>query len=393
MKNWFLHIMLLAGLFGVLTTSCSQEEGLEPQVPTEKIPVSFSIALNNSSARSRADETGKEIWGNNYDGNPDNNYSSEVGNEFENFIDPNLLKAELTLYNLTDNVSLPCEVVNITIFETGSDNVYQLVGEVNVNVDITDYTVAKLNVYANFDTNGVGQMLTAFGTDYTGELIGKGRKCIPMWGVKTIDNFSLTPGGIKDLGPIYLLRAMSKIEVTLHDDLVKEGYKLEGAYLGKYKENGNIRLNGYNDIDNTLNIETINSFNEYTEQNSTSKVAQSGGLDFISVNDYTYCIYVPECSNYTENDLIQIKLLKEEGQGENKKIDYILKDNTFPSFPMNITNLVRNHLYRYTIKSVNINTEVDVTLQYQVMEWTPINNGSLTFGGESGAIHNPNQSN
>ena len=84
MKKWFLHILLLAGLFGVLTTSCSQEEGLEPQVPTEKIPVSFSIALNNSSARSRADETGKEIWGNNYDGNPDNNYSSEVGNEFEN---------------------------------------------------------------------------------------------------------------------------------------------------------------------------------------------------------------------------------------------------------------------------------------------------------------------
>ena len=29
MKKWFLHILLLAGLFGVLTTSCSQEEFLE----------------------------------------------------------------------------------------------------------------------------------------------------------------------------------------------------------------------------------------------------------------------------------------------------------------------------------------------------------------------------
>ena len=381
--------MLLAGLFGVLTTSCSQEEGLEPQVPTEKIPVSFSIALNNSSARSRADETGKEIWGNNYDGNPDNNYSSEVGNEFENFIDPNLLKAELTLFNLTENESLPCEVVNITIFETGSDNVYQLVGEVIVNDDITGFTSAKLNVYANFDTNGVGQMLTAFGTDYTGELIGKGRKCIPMWGVKTIDNFSLTPGGIKDLGPIYLLRAMSKIEVTLCEDLVSEGYKLEGVNLQKYKENGDIRPNGYDEIDNTLNIETIDSFNEYTAQNSTSKVAESSGLSFFKIDDYTYWIYVPECSDYATGDLIQVVLTK--GEGENK--EYILMDSNFPSFPMNITNLVRNHLYRYTIKSVNINTEVDVTLQYQVMEWTPINNGSLTFGGESGAIHNPSQSN
>ena len=386
MKNWFLHIMLLAGLFGVLTTSCSQEEGLEPQVPTEKIPVSFSIALNNSSARSRADETGKEIWGNNYDDNPDNNYSSEVGNEFENFIDPNLLKAELTLYNLTDNVSLPCEVVNITIFETGSDNVYQLVGEVNVNVDITDYTVAKLNVYANFDTDANGQMLTTFGTNYTGELKGKGRNCIPMWGVKTIDDFSLTSGGIKDLGPIYLLRAMSKIEVTLCEDLVSEGYKLEGVNLQKYKENGDIRPNGYDEIDNTLNIETIDSFNEYTAQNSTSKVAESSGLSFFKIDDYTYWIYVPECSDYATGDLIQVVLTKGEG-------NYILKDKEYPSFPMNITNLVRNHLYRYTIKSININKEVNVGLQYQVMEWTPINNGSLTFGGESGAIHTPNQSN
>ena len=51
--------------------------------------------------------------------------------------------------------------------------------------------------------------------------------------------------------------------------------------------------------------------------------------------------------------------------------------------------LVRNHWYKYTIETVNINTDIKFDLQYQVIDWIEINNGSLTFGGESGATHTP----
>ena len=46
MKKWFLHILLLAGLFGVLTTSCSQEEGLE--LSDEKVQISFTLAMDGA---------------------------------------------------------------------------------------------------------------------------------------------------------------------------------------------------------------------------------------------------------------------------------------------------------------------------------------------------------
>ena len=62
MKKWFLHILLLAGLFGVLTTSCSQETD-DPTQETPKAQVVFTIALNGSSAASRG------TWGDNYNNN------------------------------------------------------------------------------------------------------------------------------------------------------------------------------------------------------------------------------------------------------------------------------------------------------------------------------------
>ena len=46
MKKWFLHILLLAGLFGVLTTSCSQEDGLE--LSDEKVQISFTLAMDGA---------------------------------------------------------------------------------------------------------------------------------------------------------------------------------------------------------------------------------------------------------------------------------------------------------------------------------------------------------
>ena len=362
MKKWFLHILLLAGLFGVLTTSCSQEEGLEPQVPTEKIPVSFSIELDTPTARSRANNK----WGDNYDNTTDNDYQSEIGDEFENHIDPELLYAELTLSNPAENESLTCGVENVTVFETDRINVYRFVGEVEVNEDITNLTTAKVNVYANFQTDKDGNILT-FDTDYTGVLKGKGVNSIPMWGVKTNTNFSLTSGGIKDFGPIYLLRAMAKIEVTLDEDLVSEGYSLNNAYLGKYSANGNIHPTGFSRIANTLDIDTISSFNKFVaEENSASTVAQVGGLEFVQSGANRYIIYVPE-HVYSNDDLILVRVKKKIEGTENEYKDILKKDNTFPSFTMNITNLVRNHLYRYNI--IKINDGASLELSCQVQPW------------------------
>ena len=363
MKKWILHILLFASLFSMLTTSCSQEEGLEPQVNTKKVQVSFSIELDTPTARSRV---GEPTWGDNYDAPTGNDYQSETGDAFENHIDPELLYAELTLFSSDKKESSNCVVKKVRIFETTRPNVYEFIGEANINEDLTDFSFARLNVYANYDISDDDNIFT-FGTNYTSELKGKGVKNIPMWGVKTIDNFTSLSGGIKDFGPIYLLRAMAKIEVSLDEDLISDGYSLHNAYLGKYNAIGIIQPKDFSNFENTLNIDTIFSFNKFeAPENSTSTVAQSDGLPFVKSGNNRYIVYVPEYV-YENEDLILVEVTKKINgkeehilkveKGENGIPDY----KTNPGFPMNITNLVRNHLYRYNITKINDGASLELT--------------------------------
>ena len=377
MKNWFLYIMLLAGLFGVLTTSCSQEEGLEPQVPTEKIPVSFSIALNKSTARSRT------TWGDEYD-------KLSGVDEFENMIDPTQLHVELSLTFIENDEtkestitvnSISCQKLN----QANQDEVdlYQFVGEVNVNVDpATTFQTAKIMVYAN--NNGKNE---SFVTNYD-EFSGKGVELIPMWGVKTLENIKLTPGSLSDIGSIPLLRAMAKIEVTWESNssFAQKGYTINSAGLSKYNRNGNLKPSfSGTEPENTTDYK-INAIN------SLVSTSDASGLLFCQASANSYVIYIPEYENPKLNNdddvVIWLDILDTEGNSISSSLN-----ETHGSITMTDMDIVRNHWYKYIIDDVVVDTEVTFELQYQVMEWTPINNGSLTFGGESGAIHNPNQSN
>ena len=372
MKKWFLHILLLAGLFGVLTTSCSQEDdGLEMVTAgKEKVMVRFSIALNKSGADSRAN------WG--------SEYTSATGDEFDNRINPNQFFVTLTLGSETKNVK------NVVYWKSDNINVYEFMGEVDVNISsTTTYTNAKVNVYANMNLNQ-----ETFNADLS-TYPGRGVQNIPMWGVHTISSLSLTPGEINELNTIYLLRSMSKIEVTLKPSLVAEGYSITGVKLDKYNSKGNTLPTGTSG--NTKDFDMDGCFNPYVPSEDDEYdyiVSQSDGFSFQeqtnSDKSKSYIIYVPEYDNLVEES--------EEDENDDLNIQvYINKDgkpiyqdlNSRGVIAMENLDLVRNHWYKYTIETVNINTDIKFDLQYQVIDWIEINNGSLTFGGESGATHTP----
>lgn len=372
MKKWFLHILLLAGLFGVLTTSCSQEDdGLEMVTAgKEKVMVRFSIALNKSGADSRAN------WG--------SEYTSATGDEFDNRINPNQFFVTLTLGSETKNVK------NVVYWKSDNINVYEFMGEVDVNISsTTTYTNAKVNVYANMNLNQ--ETFDANLSAYP----GRGVQNIPMWGVHTISSLSLTPGEINELNTIYLLRSMSKIEVTLKPSLVAEGYSITGVKLDKYNAKGNTLPTGTSG--NTKDFDMDGCFNPYVPSENDEYdyiVSQSDGFSFQeqtnSDKSKSYIIYVPEYDNLVEES--------EEDENDDLNIQvYINKDgkpiyqdlNSRGVIAMENLDLVRNHWYKYTIETVNINTDITFNLQYQVIDWIEINNGSLTFGGESGATHTP----
>lgn len=365
MKNWLFHILLLAGLFGMLTTSCTQEEALEPQnVSEEMAKVVFTIDFGSSNANSRGG-----LWGDNYDDDTQNNYDSAIGSEFDNYINPEQFYVEIVV----GNSSQPVHVQNIEYKKIG-DNRYEFIGEVEEAITNAD---AKIFVYANMSKDANGTIPTSFSTDYTSAsgFPGTGVEYIPMWGVQSV-NLTLIPGFRVVLDdPIYLLRAMAKIELTLTEALVNDGYTLNGVTIKNYNSTGNLIPTGeYGYTTQYLREECINvSSAQYSD----------AGLPFYKDSDNHYWIYVPEFL-VNKNDAIQanndLQIKIDLSKGTKK----LSEDRS--TFSMFETSLVRNHWYKYTIISADMEDKLSLGLEYQVMEWTKIENGALNFGNANGNV-------
>lgn len=363
MKKWILHILLFTGIFGMLATSCSQEAD-DPTQDSRMAQVVFTIALDNSSAGSRGS------WG---------DVNQPIGTAYENYIDPQLFHVQIATSNSTYTVR------NI-VTQKISDNAYQFRGEVSID---TTSGSAKIMVYANMDTDTDGNLVTTFNQTAT---------YIPMFGVKTI-TLPLNPGELNDFtaDPIFLLRAMAKVEVKLSDETAAS-YNLAGVTLNTYNKKGNCLPGGldeetveetkdlcYPDNDSE-NSDDPSCFNPYID------IDKGTNLEF-TVTDNVCIVYLPEVVNGTGDAELKMTLALTDKSGNSVALsnsnlyfhDYSVE--TKPKF-----NIVRNHWYQYTV-TVNDAKEVTPTLYYQVWPWEDIDNGTLTFGDENGATLIPDNSN
>ena len=358
MKKWFLHILLLAGLFGVLTTSCSQEEFLEEVTgrgEKEKVTVCFSIAMNGTESRSRAS------W--------NNNDNPKTGVGFENDIDfsPENFEVKLTLPQ--DNAPTVQNTVQNIVYWKTADNVYEFVGEVEIsNPSNTTYENAKVEIFAN-----IAKEEREFEVNYT-KYPGRGVDYIPMWGIHTFNELSLIPGERNPLGTIYLLRAMAKIEVTLSDELIDEGYFIKSASLNKHNAMGNLLPNN-NSAENvgiTTGYDMDNCFNPYDKGNETPIDGQAIGFN-VSSDKKSCTIYVPEYNNIEDDLKIQPIIYKKETKNGEEIETQITGTLNLPGyFEMSIQKeikaLVRNHWYQYNITGINDGYELGFTMT--VAPWT-----------------------
>lgn len=352
MKKWFLHILFLAGLFGVLTTSCSQEED-DPTQESRKAQVVFTLALDGQSSGSRG------TW---------EEYSpSNIGEGIDNRINPDQFHVQIIAGGKTYTVS------NILTLPKG-DNIYEFMGEVSVEASATD---ARIMVYANMNTPSA----STFETSYT-STNPYGVQYIPMWGVQTV-SLSLTPGTRTTLNePIYLLRAMAKVEINL----TAEGYTLEGVTLNRYNPTGYNLPAGAADVENTKKLHYDNE-NPLSFKPCTTTTGED--LDF-SVSNNHLVFYLPEVANSAgENELVMTLSLKKGTETVTLQAPYLYFRQYTDGKAEGATpfDVVRNHWYKYNITAINTSIEVEMGIYYQVMEWTPIKNGTLTFGGGSGATH------
>lgn len=378
MKKWFLHILFLAGLFGVLTTSCSQEDGLEPQASDETVQVMFTIALDGPSARSRA------TWGDNYDNNDTNDYDSAIGDDFDNYIDPDKFFVKLTLGTNTYDVK------NIAYWQQPdpNKNIYEFVGEVEVNISqTTSYTDAKVMVYANM-TPATTTGNETFATDYN-TYPGTGVKYIPMWGVQTIPNLSLTPGARNMLPDIYLLRAMAKVEVIMKD--TDPNHAISDIKLNRYNTMGYCLPKGW---DKTTIAATTDLDLEEVLRPSTNIRDTNESFTESTVNGFKcYTVYVPDYLNIAPNSQTSVtpSTITVTIGGKNydikfkKYADGVATDVAY--------NIVRNHIYRYNITAVNDGAELELDLTvtpWSVNQSTVDYRNEASYSGDRGIVWNNN---
>lgn len=360
MKRWFLHI-LFVGVLGMLTASCSQILDDPTQtMDCHKAQVVFTIALDSPSAASRG------TWGDNYDDNTTNNYGSDIGDAFDNRINPDKFFVKLTLGEKTYDVQ------NIVHWQTAEQNVYEFVGEVDVNINqTTPYTNAKIMVYANMDpTNG----------SFDNATFNRDAAYIPMFGVQKV-SLSLTPGTRTTLSePIYLLRAMAKVEINME----AEGYTLTNVSLNRYNSTGYCLPDGAGSVEDTKFLHyddgTLNSFRP-TNSSGTN-------LNF-SVSNNHLTFYLPEVANGTgDNELKMTLTLKRGTESVTLQAPYLYfrQYTNGKAEGANPFDVVRNHWYQYNITAVNTSVDVSLGIYYQVIDWTTVTNPNLTFGNDYGNV-------
>lgn len=196
-----------------------------------------------------------------------------------------------------------------------------------------------------------------------------GVQLIPMWGVITKE-LSLEKGKQQDLGQIDLLRAMAKVEIKL-DDAISGTYTIKSATLNKYNTTGYCLPKNYDAVSTTTELEqetgtnsenqAIDTFNPYQTTDNTRT-----DLPFvISEEDgKTAWLYIPEYDNSIDPAIISLTVSDGTNTGEvTGTLEF--KDYVDGTATGNVHNIVRNHIYRYT---VNVETG-ELTVQYKALPW------------------------
>ena len=350
MKSWIYIIMI--GLMGSLVLSCQQSLDDEVQIPHDSpkaANISMRLILDKQSFGSRS------TWGKNED------ESNELGTPFENEIDltnPNALLVTVQVYDTDNTIIEELEVVDKTVVRLDTENgrVYTLDGILdfqNTAIESGNYS-CKVMVYANCGTN---KEVYAYSVD----------AFIPMWGVR-LANLNLANEAENEINDIYLLRAMAKVEVALHEDIASL-FELTSVVVDKYNTVGYVLPAGYATATDTRDLGQQDVFNPENTYSGT-------GLSFTEVEDQeVFFVYLPEYQNVDVGSPAEIHLVIDEKPYSIQFKHYVGGQATEESY-----NIVRNHYYKYTITNVlEEAVEVNLSLQYEVEDWTEVTNPGMRF--------------
>lgn len=369
MKRWLLHIWL-TGVLGILAASCSQviDDPVTGDcvMEKEKVMIRFTIALDSPKVASRT-------WdGYDYE---DEDKLGEIGSIKENSIN----NVYALLYDLNGVLMGQLDVIEVKpkAVDDEEDNknkhIHTVLGSIEMDADKITNMSFKLMTLANCTLPASANLNNLETLIFTNPNTSDGSN-IPMWGIATYEGVDLSdyttqenPYDLtqKKTTPVYMLRSMAKIEVTLDSSMT--GYTLEGATLSKAMNSGYVlpELKDATGAAKTLANLTATTqlgvdevFNPVEE--TTTSVAS------FNASKNTCVIYVPEYDNTAEDLVINLTGLKKDDEavsGKSFKHGEYDETGMFES-KLNVT---RNHYYKYTISIKDGN---QLALTCLVQPWT-----------------------
>ena len=375
MKKWILHILLFASLFGMLTTSCSQDEEVM-QVGSTSGTVRIQFSLDMDGTRAAADET----WGTTT--TTDDNLKRVIGNDYENKID--LGRLQVFLFDAEGRYM--GEVGGLTLNPSNSSsNTYTFTGEVTVKgVDVTigngvkkleGYTIMVTANYEGYINGNIAvtqnYIFDYIAANYSPNADGEADSYIPMWGMLKTDillhedRATASTAATSNPVNIYMLRSLAKIEVNLAST-VGDTYKITSAKLNKHNQAAYL-LPSVPSGSTYFAQENTSAFNTESCINAASRAIEAD-LVFNKVNDRKWIVYVPEYDN--DGTMNIILGLDNNGKDITTAVkSNIIKLNTYSDGKATTTpvDIVRNHCYQYTIRTIN--DGIEATLKVKVNDW------------------------
>ena len=321
--------------------------------------VAFTLKLDKAQPATRT------TWGDNYPNKP--------GTGYENRID----QLQVVLYSIDDNnAAYPLHNLwqETSSTQEGGQDTYTFVGSINTNdADSPRPGKYKIMVFANctdLTNNETNLGNLAYNYTYNN---ATDAPAIPMWGVTTAE-LTLKPGERQTLTEgIDLLRAVAKVEVKLQDNTDTQGFSLTDVTISTANTQGYCLPAGYASVDHTKDLDREeNNLASFHPIENTSGCTKD--IAFAQATDKSHYLYLPEYDNGTNAATLSVTVADEDNQPETYTLEF--KDYTNGQPTGEAYNIVRNHLYRYTITKID---NGQLTVQHQVMPWDKVTSG-ITYG-------------
>lgn len=366
---------LIFAAASLLMTACSvYDDHMYGPNGEQKVNVSFVLALGPSGSP----VTRAETWDpeDPTDDGDDKGYNPKtIGDGYDNMIDPGTL--QVVFYEDTDEGAFVGKVTIKDYYPVDSEgnridtdadgympednisNLYHFDGTLMADEGVltvgTDY---KMVVYANLPQSQAtrvnsGESLGALSdltfTRFAHNDLVKDTDFIPMWGVRTV-SLGMTQGELQDLGTIYVLRAMAKVQVKLSSSLVAAGYTLTGMNINNANGTGYVLPAGAQVKSATEELDLQSCFNALKTSSYVSPSVSSDGSSSL-------VMYVPEKQN-RNSDASEISLEFSYNGNQSLSPETTIKFTQYvggkPSQNADdVYDIVRNHNYVFEINSIS----------------------------------------